>query len=110
MSAKLPAGDAVGRDAAEVLLGFSKVGCRTVFSTHLHSLAARVDELNAEAAAFGGSKIDTLVAKIEAGGRRSFRILRMKPDGKSYAKDIADKYGLSFEKITETIERKKGDA
>ena len=34
----------------------------------------------------------------------------MKPDGKSYAKDIADKYGLSFEKITETIERKKGDA
>ena len=90
-----------------MLLGFSKVGCRTVFSTHLHSLAARVDELNAEAAAFGGSKIDTLVAKIEAGGRRSFRILRMKPDGKSYARDIADKYGLSLEKITETIERKR---
>ena len=55
-------------------------------------------------AAFGGARIDTLVAKIEEGGRRSFKILRMKPDGKSYAKDIADKYGLSFEKITETIE------
>ena len=96
--------------AAEVLLGFSKVGCRTVFSTHLHTLAARVDELNRDAAAFGGARIDTLVAKIEEGGRRSFKILRMKPDGKSYAKDIADKYGLSFEKITETIERKKGDA
>ena len=32
-------------------------------------------------------------------GERSFKIHRMKPDGKSYAKDIADKYGLSFESI-----------
>ncbi|MBR5539099.1 MAG: hypothetical protein IKU61_04295 [Clostridia bacterium] len=93
--------------AAEILLGFSKVGCRTVFSTHLHSLAARAAELNAEAAAFGGTKIDTLVAKISEDGSRSFKILRQKPDGKSYAKDIADKYGLSFEKISDTIERNK---
>ncbi len=85
--------------AAEILLGFSKVGCRTLFSTHLHSLAARATELNAEAAAFGGTKIDTLVAKILDDGTRSFKILRQKPDGKSYAKDIAEKYGLSFEKF-----------
>ncbi len=91
--------------AAEILLGFSKAGCRTLFSTHLHSLAARADELNAEAAAFGGTKIDTLVAKIADDGTRSFKILRQKPDGRSYAKDIADKYGLSFEKISETIKR-----
>lgn len=93
--------------ASEILLGFSKVGCRTIFSTHLHSLAAKVDELNAEAAAFGGTKMDTLVAKIAEDGTRSFKILRTKPDGKSYAKDIADKYGLSFEKISHTIERNK---
>ena len=93
--------------ASEILLGFSKVGCRTIFSTHLHSLAAKVDELNAEAAAFGGTKMDTLVAKILEDGTRSFKILRTKPDGKSYAKDIADKYGLSFEKISHTIERNK---
>ena len=93
--------------AAEILLGFSKVGCRTLFATHLHSLAARVGEMNEEAAAFGGAKIDTLVAKISDDGMRSFKILRQKPDGKSYAKDIAEKYGLSFEKISETIERKK---
>lgn len=93
--------------AAEVLLGFAKIGCRTLFSTHLHALAARVGELNAEAAAFGGSKLDTLTAKIESDGARSFKILRQAPDGKSYAKDIAEKYGLSLEKITDTIERKK---
>ena len=89
--------------AAEVLLGFAKVGCRTIFSTHLHTLAAKVDELNADAAAFGGSKMDTLVAKIAEDGTRSFKILRQKPDGKSYARDIAEKYGLSLDKITETI-------
>lgn len=92
--------------AAEVLLGFSKLGCRTIFSTHLHTLAARAGELNAEAAAFGGAKIDTLTAKIEQDGKRTFTILRAKPDGKSYAKDIADKYGLSLEKISEAIEKK----
>lgn len=93
--------------AAEILLGFSKIGCRTIFSTHLHTLAARVDELNGETLSFGGAKIDTLVAKIADDGTRSFKILRTKPDGKSYAKDIADKYGLSFEKISDTIERGK---
>lgn len=93
--------------ASEILLGFSKVGCRTIFSTHIHSLAAKVDELNAEAAAIGGTKMDTLVAKIADDGTRSFKILRTKPDGKSYARDIAEKYGLSFEKISETLERGK---
>ena len=43
--------------------------------------------------------MDTLVAGIEE-GRRSFRIVRQKPDGKSYARDIANKYGLSFEELT----------
>ena len=43
--------------------------------------------------------VDTLVAGMEE-GERSFKIHRMKPDGKSYAKDIADKYGLSYEKLT----------
>ena len=93
--------------AAEVLLGFSKVGCRTIFSTHLHTLAARVDELNRDAAAFGGAKIDTLVAKIEAGGIRSFKIIRMKPDGKSYARDIAGKYGLTYEEIVKKVDSRK---
>ena len=93
--------------AAEILLGFSKVGARTLFSTHLHSLAARTADLNEEAMAFGGTKIDTLVAKIADDGTRSFKILRQKPDGKSYAKDIAEKYGLSFKKISDTIERNK---
>ena len=55
------------------------------------------DELNEKASAFGGAKMDTVVAKITEDGKRSFKIYRMKPDGKSYARDIADKYGLSYD-------------
>ena len=90
--------------AAEVLAGFSRVGCRCLFSTHLHELAAEIDNINARTSADGGAVIDTLVAGIED-GRRSFKIFRQKPDGKSYARDIADKYGLSYDNIVSKIKK-----
>jgi DNA mismatch repair ATPase MutS len=90
--------------AAEVLAGFSRIGCRCLFSTHLHELAAEIDNINARTAADGGTTIDSLVAGIES-GKRSFKIVRMKPDGKSYARDIADKYGLSYENIVKNFKK-----
>ncbi|MBQ8345663.1 MAG: hypothetical protein IJY42_05295 [Clostridia bacterium] len=86
------------------MAGLSRVGCRCLFSTHLHELAAEIDAVNERTIPDGGSKIDTLVAGIEE-GKRSFKIVRMKPDGKSYARDIADKYGLSYENIVKQIAR-----
>ena len=88
--------------AAEVLRGLSMSGCRCIFSTHLHELAAEIDNINSEATKAGGAPIDTLVAGIEE-GERSFKIYRAKPDGKSYARDIASKYGLTYENIIKTI-------
>lgn len=85
--------------AAEVLTAFSMIRCRAIFSTHLHDLAASVDEINASCIPQGGCRIDNLVAQIEADGTRSFRILRKMPDGKSYARDIAEKYGLSLDRL-----------
>ena len=84
--------------ASEILSGFAVLGCRGIFSTHLHELAANIPEINARSKEMGGVMTDTLVAGIEE-GERSFKIYRAKPDGKSYARDIADKYGLSFESI-----------
>ncbi len=84
--------------ASEILTGFAVIRCRGIFSTHLHELAASVPEINIRSAERGGVAIDTLVAGMEE-GERSFKIHRMKPDGKSYARDIADKYGLSFEEL-----------
>lgn len=88
--------------AAEVILGFCKVGCRVIFSTHLHELAARISEINERSSEIGGAPVDSLVARIE-NGKRSFRIERIQPDGKSYAGDIADKYGLSYNRIMQRI-------
>ena len=90
--------------AAEVLAGFSSVGCRVLFSTHLHELTAMIDDINEKTAKSGGAPIDTLVAGMES-GKRSFKIYRAKPDGKSYARDIADKYGLSYDSILNKIKR-----
>ena len=88
--------------ASEILSGFAVLGCRGIFSTHLHELAASVPEINERSRELGGIQIDTLVAGIEE-GRRSFKIYRAKPDGKSYARDIADKYGLSFETLMQRV-------
>ena len=73
-----------------------------MFSTHLHELAAELDGI---AARTGGAPIDTLVAGIEGEGKRSFKITRAKPDGKSYARDIADKYGLTYENIVKKVKK-----
>ncbi|MBE6584182.1 MAG: hypothetical protein E7649_04250 [Ruminococcaceae bacterium] len=88
--------------ASEVLAGLSIVGCRCLFATHLHELAAEIDRINEQAAKQGGVKIDTLVAGIEE-GERSFKIYRAKPDGKSYARDIAERYGLTYDNILKKI-------
>ena len=90
--------------AAELLAAFGVVGCRGIFSTHLHELAARIDEINDKTTEYSGVKLDSIVAEI-TDGKRSFKIVRKKPDGKSYARDITDKYGLSFESVLKKINK-----
>ena len=91
--------------AAEVLSGLAHIGCRCLFSTHLHELAAEIDNINARSLASGGVAIDTLVAGMKGEGKRSFKIMRAKPDGKSYARDIAESYGLTYENILNRIQK-----
>jgi len=90
--------------ASEVLSGISMVKCRGIFSTHLHELSSMIDEINVRCVSQGGAAIDTLVAGMEE-GQRSFKIKRQKPDGRSYAKDIADKYGISYDRIMKKIKK-----
>ena len=85
-----------------MLAGLARFGCRCLFSTHLHELAAEIDGINEKIGKEGSGKIDTLVADIEE-GKRSFKIRRAKPDGKSYAIDIAEKYGLTYDNIVKNL-------
>ncbi len=94
--------------ASEVICGLSYIGCRTIFSTHLHELAARTEELNRKCLADGGSPIDNLVAEHDD-SKRNFKIKRKAPDGRSYASDISDKYGLSYDLIKNKTDKRKGE-
>ena len=88
-----------GYIAGEVLSAIAVIGCGGVYVTHIHELTQQVGQFNATPGRTGC--IDNLVAQMEsvADGTRSYRILRTTPDGLSYARDIARKYGLSCEEI-----------
>lgn len=85
--------------AGEVLRAIAVIGCGGVYVTHIHELTRQTAEFSATPGARG--RIDNLVAQMEsvADGTRSYRVLRTAPDGLSYARDIARKYGLSCEEI-----------
>lgn len=88
-----------GYIASEVLTGIGIIGCCGIFVTHIHDLPQQVDQYNAHPDNRG--KIDNLVAMMEnkANGTRSYKICRTTPDGLSYARDIASRYGLNLEGI-----------
>jgi DNA mismatch repair protein MutS len=91
--------------AEQVLLGLRAAGCRVIFATHLHDLARKIDELNESVDV--GSRIDSLTAGLiqdpNDPGKRSYRITRTRPIGSSYARDIAEKYGLTLENLMATL-------
>ena len=97
--------------AADVVRGLRLLGARAVFATHLHELGDRVDAINREVA--GASRLVSMVAGIESSAtgangevRRTYRIRPGPPVGLSYARDIARRYGISFEDIRAQLARK----
>lgn len=84
----------IARDVVRILL---KLGVRTIFNTHMHKLAREVDELNKESLE---SKAASLITETQK-GRRSYRLKVAPPEGTSYARDIAEKYGVTYEMLEE---------
>ena len=82
--------------ASEVLTGIGIIGCCGLYVTHIHDLSQQVEKYNSHPRNRG--KIDNLVAMMEnvEEGTRSYKVLRTTPDGLSYAKDIAKRYGLDL--------------
>ena len=87
----------IAKDAVRAIL---KKGTRCIYNTHMHKLAADIDSLNTESAAEGALvKAESLVA-LSDGGQRSFKVKVAPPQGMSYARDIAEKYGVTYEMLT----------
>lgn len=82
----------IAKDSVRALLGKS---VRTIYNTHMHKLAEDIGELNSGFSANAAS----LVVKSE-GGSRSFKAVKAPPEGLSYARDIAEKYGVTYEMLT----------
>ena len=83
----------IARDSVRAIL---RKGVRTIYNTHMHKLAFDVDEMNSQSEGFMAS---SLVMKSD-GGKRSFKVETARPEGMSYAHDIAEKYGVTYEMLT----------
>ncbi|MDD6380316.1 MAG: DNA mismatch repair protein [Lachnospiraceae bacterium] len=83
----------IARDAVRAML---LKGCRVIYNTHMHKLAEDIDEMNQESKKYQAA---SLVVKSD-GGNRSYKVEVAPPAGMSYAKDIAEKYGVTYEMLT----------
>lgn len=105
--------------ARDVVRGLRMLGARVIFATHLHALAEEAEQINARTP--GDSRVASLVSQTvpddgkgnaddgsaaDAAGRRTYEILPGPPQGTSFARDIARKYGISFEQIEDAVKRK----
>lgn len=89
--------------AKDVVKAMRYLGVRCVFNTHMHDLARNLDDLNRNIE--GDSRVESMVTGVE-NGNRSFKIFIAPPQGISYAKDIALKYGVTYEIIKEKLDSK----
>ena len=76
-----------------VLENIAKKNGRGILSTAFADIAESADEINRKA---NGSKIDTLVARVE-NERALYIIDRERPEGGIFAKEIVQKYNLAAE-------------
>jgi len=92
----------LAQDVVRILRG---VGARAFYSTHLHELADQVDELNRSEP--GDSKIISVVSSpvdidtqaIRERVEYTYKVEMRPPLGQSYAREIAARYGISYEQL-----------
>ena len=80
-------------DAVKAIL---RRNTRTIYNTHMHKLAKELDsEINTDDLP---GKAVSLVAETRD-GKNSFRVTIAPPEGKSFAREIAVKYGVTYEAL-----------
>lgn len=72
-------------------------GSCVIFNTHIHELAAGIPEMNEWE---GDSRMISVVMEIKD-NKNTFRLKRSDPDTSSYARNIAEKYGITYEQMKE---------
>ena len=72
-------------------------GASVIFNTHIHDLAKEIPEMNKWD---GQGNIVSLVMERKD-DKNTFILKRAEPDSSSYARDIALKYGITYEQMTD---------
>ena len=84
----------IAADAVRAILGRDS---RTIYNTHMHKLTQDLDTVINTGETKG--KAVSLVAETRD-GKNSFRVTIAPPEGKSFAREIAVKYGVTYEALT----------
>lgn len=90
--------------ARDIVSTLRMLGARAVFVTHLHELAEDCADINAEIA--GDSTVQSVVSIVDDSTdtvKRTYKIIPAPPRGRSYAREIARQYGISFEQLQELL-------
>lgn len=91
--------------ARDIVRVMRRLGTRAIFATHLHDLAADCANINAENE--GESIVASLVSMMSDSEKRSYKIVPSPPMGKSYAREIAAQYGISYEQLEAMLKERK---
>lgn len=86
----------IAKDSVKALL---KKSVRTIYNTHMHKLGKDINELNLENP---DAQAASLIVRSDD-GKRTFKIEVAPPEETSYARDIAQKYGVTYEMLTEDL-------
>ena len=87
--------------AVDAVRAILRRGSRTIYNTHMHKLAQDLDTVINTEDTMG--KAVSLVAETK-GKEHSFRMIIAPPEGQSFARDIAEKYGVTYESLTSAAE------
>jgi DNA mismatch repair ATPase MutS len=79
----------------DLLRVLKELGTAVIFNTHIHELAMNIEELNRLE---GESNVVSIVMEI-IDNVNTFKVKRSAPQLKSYAKNIAEKYGITYEQM-----------
>jgi len=86
-----------------------RIGTRAIYSTHMHELANRVDELNdsvpgdSKIISVVSSPVSTVVSANSAEVNQTYKLEMRPPLGQSYAREIAARYGISYQQLEDVL-------
>ena len=89
-----PDGLYLSKDLIRIL---KEKGAYVIFNTHIHDLAREIPEMNG----WNGQGNITSLVMERKDDKNTFLLKRAEPDSSSYARDIAEKYGITYEQMKE---------